>query len=154
MTSWKKSARLNVTFKKEISHLELERHRVEFEDPLHDMYRTGFENELIPRLSEEDFAKEKSRKYQSLMKTLGNVDDGPLFQGLEIRPLVEIMSCLRKSRGSFDPKINHSEERITLNGKSYQFRSFNGYLEDQLRSLAIREMVKKPIMTALLEAEG
>ena len=80
------------------------------------------------------------------MKTLVNVDEGPLIQGPEICPLMEIMSWVRKSRGSFDPKTNHSEERITLNEKSYQFKSFNGYLGDQLKSNTIRKMVKEPIM--------
>ena len=53
-----------------------------------------------------------------------------------------------------EPKVNYSEEKIILNGRSYQFKSFNRYLGDQLRSNAIRKMVDKPIMNSLLEAEG
>ena len=67
---------------------------------------------------------------------------------------MKIMSVIKKSRLSMEPKVNYIEERIILNGKSYQFKFFNGYLGDQLRSDAIRKMVDKPIMNALLEAEG
>ena len=67
---------------------------------------------------------------------------------------MKIMSVIKKSRLFMEPKVNYIEERIILNGKRYQFKFFNGYLGDQLRSDAIRKMVDKPIMNALLEAEG
>ena len=43
MKIWKESANLKTYIKKEISHLELERHKVEFENPLHNTNRTGLE---------------------------------------------------------------------------------------------------------------
>jgi len=76
----------------------LERHKVEFEDPTHDINRSGQEFELIHRLNREDFIKEKKTKCQALLKTLVNIEDGPLFQGPEISTLMKIMTVIKKIR--------------------------------------------------------
>ena len=151
---WKESANMKMSIKREISHLELTRHKVEFEDPAHDVNRSGLEFELMQKLNREDFAQGKKDKCQTLLKDLVNIEDGYLYKGPEIRTLMKIMSVIKKARLTMEPKVNYIEERIILNGKSYQFKSFNGYLGDQLRSDAIHKMVDKPIMNALLEAEG
>ena len=142
---WKESANLKTYIKKEISHLELERHKVEFENPLHNTNRTGLEFELIQRLNEEDFSKEKKTKCQTLLKSLVHIEDGYLYQGPEIRTLMKIMGIIKKSRGTIEPKVNYLEEKIILNGKTYQFKYFNGYLGDQMKCEAMQKMKDKPI---------
>ena len=56
---WKESANMKMSIKKEISHLELTRHKVEFEDPAHDVNRSGLE--LMQKLNGEDFAHKEKR---------------------------------------------------------------------------------------------
>ena len=151
---WKENANMRMSMKKEISHLELKRHRIEFEDSAHDLNRSGLQFELMQKLNGEDFTQGKRNKCQSLLKELVNIEDGYLYQGPEMRNLMKIMSVIKKTKLTMEPKMNYIEEKIMLNGKNYQFKCFNGYLGDQLKSEAIHKMVDKRIMNALLEAEG
>ncbi|XP_023323406.1 uncharacterized protein LOC111697586 [Eurytemora carolleeae] len=151
---WKENANMRMSMKKEISHLELKRHRIEFEDPAHDVNRSGLQFELMQNLNGEDFTQGKRNKCQSLLKELVNIEDGYLYQGPEMKNLMKIMSVIKKTKLTMEPKMNYIEEKIILNGKNYQFKCFNGYLGDQLKSEAIHKMVDKPIMNVLLEAEG
>ena len=151
---WKENANMRMSMKKEISHLELKRHRIEFEDSAHDLNRSGLQFELMQKLNGEDFTQGKRNKCQSLLKELVNIEDGYLYQGPEMKNLMKIMSVIKKTKLTMEPKMNYIEEKIMLNGKNYQFKCFNGYLGDQLKSEAIHKMVDKWIMNALLEAEG
>ena len=151
---WKENANMKTSMKKEISHLDLIRHQIEFEDPTHDLNRSGLQFELKQKLNGEDFTQRKKNKCESILKDLANIEDGHLYQGPEMKNLMKIMSVIKKSKLTMEPKMNYMEERIVLNGKSYQFKCFNGYLGDQLKSEAIHKMVDKPIMNAMLEAEG
>ena len=58
---------------------------------------------------------------------------------------MKIMGIIKKSRGTIEPKVNYLEEKIILNGKTYQFKYFNGYLGDQMKCEAIQKMIDKPI---------
>ena len=151
---WKENANMKTSTKKEISHLELTRHRIEFEDPAHDANRSGLKSELRQKLNREDFKQGKRMQCERIMEELVNIEDGHLYQGPEMKNLMKIMSVIKKSKLTMEPKLNYMEERIMLNGKNYQFKCFNGYLGDQLKSAAIHKMVDKSIMNAMLEAEG
>ena len=134
---WKENANMRMSMKKEISHLELKRHRIEFEDSAHDLNRSGLQFELMQKLNGEDFTQGKRNKCQSLLKELVNIEDGYLYQGPEMKNLMKIMSVIKKTKLTMEPKMNYMEEKIMLNGKNYQFKCFNGYLGDQLKRVRL-----------------
>ena len=155
VTEWKKSSMIQESVKKEISHMDIKRHNIEFADTTYNTKRTGLELELINVLYRvPNSTPEIMKKIQKNIKKLTNLEDGQLYEGPEMSPLLNLWHEYKNPRSLYLPKSNHEEGRIQLTGSTFQYRKFKGYLMDQMNSDAIRKLVKEPVMAAMLYDVG
>ena len=155
VTEWKKSSMMQESLRKEISHMDIKRHEIQFVDATHNTHRPGLKLELLKGLYRApDFTPGMVKKNQEKIHKLTNIESGQLYEGPELKPLLGLMNEFKKSRSIYQLKRNHEEGRIHLTGGTFQYRRFKGYLNDQLNSDAIHKLVKKPLLSAMLEDVG
>ena len=155
VTEWKKSSMIQESLMKEISHMDIKRHKIQFVDTKHNTQRTGLKSELLNGLYRvPDFTPGIIKKTQEKIHKLTNLEDGQLYEGPEIKPLLGLWNEFKNSRSIYQLKANHEEGRIHLTGGTFQYRRFKGYLNDQLNSDAIHKLVKEPVMSAMLYDVG